>query len=89
LATRIAVQLRLEALDRASFGAAIEHAFKAAGATQSVLSDPAVELLFCSSVMRIAAKLLRAAMRIAADKNQPFVDAHPLEAALAELGSTS
>ncbi len=91
LATRIAVELRFEALDRASFGAAIEHAFKCAGATQSVLSDPAVELLFRSSrgIMRIASKLLRAAMRLAHDKNQAFLDEHTLEAALAELGSTT
>jgi MSHA biogenesis protein MshM len=91
LATRIAVEMRFEALDRVSFGAAIEHAFKSAGATQSVLSDPAVELLFRSSrgVMRIASKLLRAAMRLAHDKNQAFLDEHTLEAALAELGSTT
>jgi len=91
LATRIAVELRFEALDRASFGAAVEHAFKCAGATQSVLSDPAVELLFRSSrgIMRIASKLLRAAMRLANDKNQAFLDEHTLEAALAELGSTT
>jgi MSHA biogenesis protein MshM len=91
LATRIAVEVRFEALDRASFGAAIEHAFKSAGATQSVLSDPAVELLFRSSrgVMRIASKLLRAAMRLAHDKNQAFLDEHTLEAALVELGSTT
>lgn len=91
LATRIAIELRFEALDRASFGAAIEHAFKCAGATQTVLSDPAVELLFRASrgVMRIAAKVLRTAMRIANDKNQAFLDEHTLEAALLELGSAS
>lgn len=63
LRTRIAVEMRLEALDRQTFGAAVEHAFKAADATQSVLSDPAVELLFRASrgVLRVAAKILRVA----------------------------
>jgi type II secretory pathway predicted ATPase ExeA len=91
LRTRIAVELRFEALDRQTFGATLEHAFKAAGATQSVLSDPAVELLFRSSrgVLRVAAKILRVAMRVAHDKNQAFLDEHALETALAELGSPS
>ncbi len=89
LGTRIAVELRYEALDRASFGAAVEHAFKTAGATHSVLSDPAIELLFRASrgILRVASKLLRAAMRVASDKNQAFVDEHVLEAALADLGT--
>lgn len=89
LCTRVAIELRFEALDRMHFGAAIEHAFKVAGATQTVLSDPAVELLYRASrgVMRVAAKLLRTAMRVAHDKNQAFVDEHALEAALADVGS--
>jgi MSHA biogenesis protein MshM len=91
LRTRIAVEIRLEALDRATFGAAVEHGFKVAGATTAVLSDPAVELLFRASrgVLRAAAKILRVAMRVASDKNQAFVDEHVLEAALTELGATS
>ena len=89
LRTRIAVEMRLESLDRQTFGATLEHAFKTAGATQSVLSDPAVELLFRSSrgVLRVASKILRVAMRVAHDKNQAFLDEHALETALAELGS--
>ena len=89
LRTRIAVEMRLEALDRQTFGAAVEHAFKAAGATQAVLSDPAVELLFRASrgVLRVAAKILRVAMRMAHEKNQAFLDEHIFEAAVAELGS--
>jgi len=91
LRTRIAVEIRLEALDRPSFGAAIEHSFQVAGATRAVLSDPAVELLFRASrgVLRAAAKILRVAMRIASDKNQGFIDEHVLEAALGELGGGS
>ena len=88
LRTRIAVEMRLEALDRQAFGAAVEHAFKAAGATQAVLSDPAVELLFRASrgVLRVASKILRAAMRVAHEKNQAFLDEHTFEGAIAELG---
>ena len=80
--------MRLEALDRQAFGAAVEHAFKAAGATQAVLSDPAVELLFRASrgVLRVASKILRAAMRVAHEKNQAFLDEHTFEGAIAELG---
>jgi type II secretory pathway predicted ATPase ExeA len=90
LRTRIAIEIRLEALERQAFGAAVEHAFKAAGATQSVLSDPAVELLFRSSrgVLRVASKILRVAMRLAHEKNQAFLDEHIFEAAVSELGST-
>jgi len=91
LRTRIAVEMRVEALDRHTFGAAIEHAFKAAGATQAVLSEPAVELLFRSSrgVLRVASKILRVALRMAHEKNQAFVDERIFEAAIAELGSTA
>jgi type II secretory pathway predicted ATPase ExeA len=90
LRTRIAIEIRLEALERQAFGAAVEHAFKAAGATQAVLSDPAVELLFRSSrgVLRVASKILRVAMRLAHEKNQAFLDEHIFEAAVSELGST-
>lgn len=91
LRTRIAVELRLEALDRQTFGATIEHAFKTAGATQSVLSDPAVELLFRSSrgVLRVASKILRVAIRVAHDKNKAFLDEHALETAFSELGGVA
>src|SRR5208282_5496678 len=63
LATRITAELRLEPLDRDAFTAAVDHAFKAAGATQKVLSDPAAEMLFRSSrgVLRVASRLLRSA----------------------------
>lgn len=88
LRTRIAVEIKLEALDRQTFGAALDHAFRAAGATQTVISDAAVELLFRASrgVLRVASKILRVALRIASDKNQPFLDEDAFEAAVAELG---
>jgi len=90
LATRIAAEVRLDPLDRDTFTAAIDHALKAAGATQKVLSDPAVEMLFraCRGVLRVASRLLRAALRIAHAKGQTFIDEPTLQAALDELGAT-
>jgi len=89
LATRIAAELRLEPLDRDAFAAAVDHALKAAGATQKVLSDPALEMLFRASrgVLRVASRLLRAALRIAHEKQQAFLDEPTLQAALDELGT--
>jgi MSHA biogenesis protein MshM len=90
LATRIAAELRLDPLDRDAFAAAVDHALKTAGATQKVLSDPAVEMLFRASrgVLRMAARLLRAALRIAHAKGQTFIDEPTLQAALDEVGTT-
>jgi MSHA biogenesis protein MshM len=90
LATRIAAEIRLEPLDRDTFAAALDHAFKAAGATQKVLSDPAVEMLFrsCRGVLRVAARLLRTALRIAHARGQAFIDEPTLQAALDEMGAT-
>jgi type II secretory pathway predicted ATPase ExeA len=90
LTTRIAAEVRLEPLDRETFGAAVEHALKVAGATQKILSDPAVEVLFRASrgVLRVASKLLRVALRLAHGRGQAFVDEHVLQAALDEIGAT-
>jgi type II secretory pathway predicted ATPase ExeA len=90
LATRIAAEVRLEPLDRDTFAAAVDHAFKAAGATQKVLSDPALEMLFrsCRGVLRIASKVLRAALRIAHARGQAFLDEPTLKDALDEVGAT-
>lgn len=90
LSTRIAAEVRLDPLDRDTFVAAVEHAFKAAGATQKVLSDPALEMLFRASrgVLRVASKLLRAALRIAHARGQAFLDEPTLQAALDEVGAT-
>jgi MSHA biogenesis protein MshM len=89
LATRIAAEHRLDPLERDVFAAAIEQALKVAGATQKILSDPAVELLFraCRGVLRVASRLLRAALRIAHERGQGFLDESTLQAALDELGA--
>ena len=90
LATRIAAEIRLEPLDRDAFAAAVDHAFKAAGATQKILADPALEILFRASrgVLRVASKLLRAALRLAHARGQAFLDESTLQAALDETGAT-
>jgi type II secretory pathway predicted ATPase ExeA len=84
LAMRVAHRIHLEPLDRDGFAALVDHALKAVGATETLLSDPAKELLFRSSrgVPRVAAKLLRAALREAHERNQSFVDDSTMEAAI-------
>ncbi len=84
LAMRVVHQVHLEPLDRDLFGAMIEHGMKAAGATQTILADPARELLFRASrgVPRVASNLLRQALREAHERNQTFIDDHTLEAAI-------
>jgi MSHA biogenesis protein MshM len=86
LKTRVAVEVHLDPLDRDTFSLFIDHGLKAAGATSKLLSEPAIELLFRTSrgLPRVASKLLRAALRVAHDKDQSFVDEHVLEAAIEE-----
>ena len=88
LKTRVATEVRLEPLDRDTFTAAIEHGLKAAGASSKLLADPALELLFRSSRggLRVASKLLRAALRAAHERDQSFVDELVMEAAIDETG---
>jgi len=84
LAMRVVHQVHLEPLDRDLFKAMVEHGLKAAGATQTVLADPARELLFRASrgVPRVASDLLRQALREAHERNQNFIDDHTMEAAI-------
>lgn len=82
VAMRIVHEVRLEPLDRDVFAAMIDHGLRAAGAKETLLSEPARELLFRSSrgVPRVASKLLRAALREAHDRNQSFVDDTTMDA---------
>jgi len=84
LAMRLVPDIRLEPLDRELFRALIDHAFKAAGATQNILADPARELLFRASrgLPRLAAHLLDRALYEAHERNQNFIDDHTMEAAI-------
>jgi len=88
LRTRVTVEIRLEPLDRETFVAAIEHGLKPAGASQKIVADQAMEMLFRSSrgILRVASKTLRTAIRIAADRGQSFLDEPVLQAALDDLG---
>jgi type II secretory pathway predicted ATPase ExeA len=83
LASRIAAQVQLAPLERDDFKALIEHALKAAGAREKLLTDSALELLFRASrgIPRIASRLLRAALKEAHARNQNLVDDLALKAA--------
>jgi type II secretory pathway predicted ATPase ExeA len=87
LLMRVVDKVHLEPLDRDTFAAAIDHGLRAAGATTKLLADPTLEMLFRSSrgVLRVAARLLRAALQIAHDRDQAFVDESVMEAAVAEV----
>jgi type II secretory pathway predicted ATPase ExeA len=84
LAMRVVHQIHLEPLDRDLFAALIEHAFKAVGATQTVIGDSARELLFRASrgVPRVASNLLRRALHLAHERNQNFIDETTMETAI-------
>lgn len=84
LAMRVVYQVHLEPLDRDLFGDMIDHGLTAAGATQTLLADPARELLFRASrgIPRVASNLLRRALREAHDRNQTCIDVHTMEEAI-------
>jgi type II secretory pathway predicted ATPase ExeA len=88
LAMRVAAQVHLEPLtDRDTFGAFIAQGLEAVGATEKILADPAMELLLRASrgLPRVASKLLCAALRLAHERDQSFVDEHVLEAAIDDV----
>lgn len=87
LHTRIVAHVHLSPLERDDFKALIEHGIQAAGSREKLLTDPALELLFRASrgVARIAARILRAALKKAHLKNQNIVDDHVLKAALEDM----
>jgi type II secretory pathway predicted ATPase ExeA len=89
LRTRIATEVRLEPLDRDTFLAALDHGFKAVGASSKLISDPAAEMLFRGSrgTFRVASRLLRASLRLAQERGQNFLDEPIIHAALEELGA--
>jgi len=87
LASRIAARLHLDPLQRQDFAALIDHALKAAGCKDKLLTDPAFEILWrsCNGIPRAASRILRAALRAAHRLNQNLVDDHALTAAIDEL----
>jgi type II secretory pathway predicted ATPase ExeA len=87
LLMRVESKVRLEPLDRETFGKAVIHGFEAAGATSKIISDQAVEILFRSTrgVFRLASYLIRAALRIAMERDQSFLDESVIQDAIEEL----
>ena len=81
---RISEKVHLEPLERAPFLACIDHGLKAAGATQRLLADSALELLFRASrgTLRLAARILRLALELAHDNDQSFIDDRLMDAAI-------
>lgn len=88
LAMRVAVHVHFEPLARDELVAMVAHGLSAAGATDKLLSDPALEMLFRVShgFPRVAARLLRTALREAHRREQAFIDEHVLEAAIEQMG---
>lgn len=83
-----AVRVHLEPFtDRDTFAALIQHGLTAVGAAEKILADPALELLARASggVPRTASKILRAALRLAHEREQRFVDEHLLEDAIEDV----
>jgi hypothetical protein len=64
-----------------------DHALRTAGATRSLLSEPAAELVFraCRGLPRLASKLLHAALILADSRDQAFLDDSVISAAIADL----
>ena len=88
LAMRVAAHVHLEPVaERPAFLAFIQHGLEAVGGSRSILADPAVELLWRTSrgLPRVAATILRAALRLAHERDQSFVDEHVLAAALDDV----
>lgn len=88
LATRIATHVHFEPVaDKDAFAEAILGSLAAVGASQKILAAPALDLLFRQSrgFLRIAARLLRTALRIAHEREQSFVDESVMALAVDEL----
>ena len=87
LATRVGAHVHLEPLNRDDFTGLVEHGLQAVGATSNLLSDPAREMLFRASggLPRVGAQLLRAALRIAHERDQSFVDDQAMDYAVEHM----
>jgi MSHA biogenesis protein MshM len=87
LQMRVSAQVHAEPCDRETLLAMVDHGLKAAGATTNLLSDPARDLLVRTSrgVPRVAARLLRTALRLADERDQTFIDEQVMAQALDEL----
>jgi type II secretory pathway predicted ATPase ExeA len=85
LAMRVAAQVHFEPItERAEFATCIFSALEMIGARKKLLSEPALELLFRHSrgILRLASRILRAALRTAHERDQDFVDEHVMTVAV-------
>ena len=88
LASRIQVRLQLKPVtERERFAALIQHAFKTAGAVNTLISDSGLELLRQASqgLPRQASRILKAAMQLAAQKKLAHLPDDLLQQAITEL----
>jgi MSHA biogenesis protein MshM len=87
LDSRVAARIHLEPLNRDDFAALIDHALKAAGAREKLITDSAFELFWRSTrgVPRVASRLLRTALRLAHRNNQNLIDDRTISEAIDEL----
>ncbi|MGH8268926.1 MAG: ExeA family protein [Steroidobacteraceae bacterium] len=88
LASRLQVRVHLKAVgERERFAALIQHAFKSAGAPHTLLADSGLELLRQASqgLPRLAGRILRTAMQIAATKKLNHLPDDVLQQAITEL----
>jgi len=87
LDSRVAARIVLEPItSREEFSEFLSAGLKAAGATSTIIADPAVELLFRASrgVPRRIAYLVREGLYLAHERDQNFLDETTLEAVLDE-----
>lgn len=88
LAGRLHVRLHLQPIcERERFAALIQHAFRSAGSSNTLISDSGLELLRQASqgLPRQAARILRSAMQIAAGKRLNHLPDEVLSQAITEL----
>ncbi len=87
LSMRMSNHVHLEPMSRDVFSSCIKHALANAGATSTVFTDPALEMLFRAShgLLRLAARLLRNACRLAHQRDHNFVDEHTMAQAIEQL----
>jgi type II secretory pathway predicted ATPase ExeA len=88
LVTRIAAHVHFDPIvDKDAFHQAILASLSAVGASQKILAEPALELLFRQSrgFLRVASRLLRTSLRMAHERDQSFVDEAMMSLAVEEL----
>lgn len=92
LAMRVATSVQFDPYsDKDAFVSCVLASLAAVGATQKILAEPALDLLFRQSrgFLRLAARLLRSSLRLAHERDQNFVDEGVMALAVDELFSAA